>query len=581
LPDPLKQTKEKTKRIKERDPVFNETFQFILKEEDCNKRLFISVWIRERASRCEMVGCMSFLVSNIIELGKEVNGWYQLLDEVQGKVENIKVPGSLTTMGSMSSLTSTASAPPSITKNYAVTLIRSPTGYGFKVTPGSPVYINDITEGMPAHQSDIQIGDLILEVEGTDVTRADGDMVANMIKKQRETLQMILQRLPGPKSTSLSDFSLPLTVSQPFLSQSTSELQNHNRRMLLPSQPRRSSTGGLTQPSDMSSYDIDPQMLKIISSSRDKMNISRDRLLPELPEENSQGSFILNPSPVMTKNHHEDQGRTSLHGHFSLSQPVLESNYIFPPTKLHESGSISPTKFHYRTMGLHHHDNGRKLSTNSSLGSPSEEDLDGSGGLYNLAVQSVASSKLYTGPQPVAQPRSSNSYKMSTTSMASTDSAYNTEADGSPRSSLIHMKERSPSCIDTAQQHIHPASYFSGGNVTPESLTVEWESLSRLEQKRQKAIFSLVKCEDEFCEELKKGISTYLTPLSMGILSENSHRTIFMNLERMFDLSRYFRTQLSLRMQNYANPSSTSVPFYIDKFADIYFTKVREEAISY
>jgi hypothetical protein len=27
LPDPLKQTKEKTKRIKERDPVFNETFQ--------------------------------------------------------------------------------------------------------------------------------------------------------------------------------------------------------------------------------------------------------------------------------------------------------------------------------------------------------------------------------------------------------------------------------------------------------------------------------------------------------------------------------------------------------------------------
>ena len=36
--------------------------------------------------------------------------------------------------------------------------------------------------GLPAHESDIQMGDLILEVEGTDVIRADGDMVANMIR---------------------------------------------------------------------------------------------------------------------------------------------------------------------------------------------------------------------------------------------------------------------------------------------------------------------------------------------------------------------------------------------------------------
>lgn len=36
--------------------------------------------------------------------------------------------------------------------------------------------------GMPAHQSDLQVGDLIIEVDSTDVTKANGDMVANMIK---------------------------------------------------------------------------------------------------------------------------------------------------------------------------------------------------------------------------------------------------------------------------------------------------------------------------------------------------------------------------------------------------------------
>ena len=36
--------------------------------------------------------------------------------------------------------------------------------------------------GLPAHQLDIQVGDMITEVDGTDVTRANGEMVASMIK---------------------------------------------------------------------------------------------------------------------------------------------------------------------------------------------------------------------------------------------------------------------------------------------------------------------------------------------------------------------------------------------------------------
>lgn len=42
-----------------------------------------------------------------------------------------------------------------------------------------------------------------------------------------------------------------------------------------------------------------------------------------------------------------------------------------------------------------------------------------------------------------------------------------------------------------------------------------------------------MKCETEFCEELKKGITTYMMPLTQDVLSENSQRTIFMNLDRV------------------------------------------------
>ena len=36
--------------------------------------------------------------------------------------------------------------------------------------------------GLPAHESDIKIGDIIVEVEGTDVTRANGDLVVSIVR---------------------------------------------------------------------------------------------------------------------------------------------------------------------------------------------------------------------------------------------------------------------------------------------------------------------------------------------------------------------------------------------------------------
>ena len=36
--------------------------------------------------------------------------------------------------------------------------------------------------GLPAQEADIQVGDAIIEVEGTDVTRASGELVINIIR---------------------------------------------------------------------------------------------------------------------------------------------------------------------------------------------------------------------------------------------------------------------------------------------------------------------------------------------------------------------------------------------------------------
>ena len=52
----------------------------------------------------------------------------------------------------------------------------------------SSIYIQCLTlppppnSGLPAHASDIQVGDIIMEVESTDVTRANGDLVVSIVR---------------------------------------------------------------------------------------------------------------------------------------------------------------------------------------------------------------------------------------------------------------------------------------------------------------------------------------------------------------------------------------------------------------
>ena len=291
-------------------------------------------------------------------------------------------------------------------------------------------------------------------------------------------------------------FNLPLSSSQPYLAHtytdvlqsptptSSDGLNGHrplthvprpvfsSQKVLVPTlgfqEKRRSSTGGLTQPIETMYYDSEPVQPHPPqwgrASSRDKVTLSRDWLLPEVPEESSQSSIggvgggeggregervPVQGLSTRLLSQQDDHNGGLLHSRHSLSQPSFETRSL-SPVKLYKGDTNG-------TGGVG--GGGRKFSNNSSLGSPSEEELEG--GLYGLAMQSYASSKLFPGSVP--PPSGLRSAKFSSTSVTSNDSAYITETDILSHHSSGDIRDKSLA-MDTAQQHIYPASSGPGGS---------------------------------------------------------------------------------------------------------------------
>lgn len=62
---------------------------------------------------------------------------------------------------------------------------------------GQGIFVSDIQEGSPAHQAGLGVGDMILDVNGTDVTGADYDTVAQLLKQAEGVLTLIVARPMG------------------------------------------------------------------------------------------------------------------------------------------------------------------------------------------------------------------------------------------------------------------------------------------------------------------------------------------------------------------------------------------------
>jgi hypothetical protein len=187
LPDPHKLTKQKTRINKVKDPKFHESFSWILTPEDQEKKLYVSLWTKEKTKHV-MIGCMTFEMADILGPDKCIQGWYQLLDDERGMRENVPVATSITKTEHEDILT---------VKKFAVTLKRGAKGYGFSVNGYNPVYITRVQPGLPAAESGLKTNDIIIEVEGIDVTKASGQVVVEMIRKNPNEISLIIKRNPA------------------------------------------------------------------------------------------------------------------------------------------------------------------------------------------------------------------------------------------------------------------------------------------------------------------------------------------------------------------------------------------------
>ncbi|KAK5900856.1 hypothetical protein CgunFtcFv8_025779 [Champsocephalus gunnari] len=94
FPDSDPSDRQKSRMVPEcRNPIFLQTFYFVVSEGDLHKRLLFTMWNSDSTSRISaLLGCMSFGVRSLMDPGKEFQGWYFLLGEELGRKKHLKVP---------------------------------------------------------------------------------------------------------------------------------------------------------------------------------------------------------------------------------------------------------------------------------------------------------------------------------------------------------------------------------------------------------------------------------------------------------------------------------------------------------
>ncbi|KAJ4925937.1 hypothetical protein JOQ06_008122 [Pogonophryne albipinna] len=94
FPDSDPSDRQKSQMVPEcRNPIFLQTFYFVVSEGDLHKRLLFTMWNSDSTSRMSaLLGCMSFGVRSLMDPDKEFQGWYFLLGEELGRKKHLKVP---------------------------------------------------------------------------------------------------------------------------------------------------------------------------------------------------------------------------------------------------------------------------------------------------------------------------------------------------------------------------------------------------------------------------------------------------------------------------------------------------------
>ncbi|XP_045081576.1 regulator of G-protein signaling 3 isoform X1 [Coregonus clupeaformis] len=195
IPDLNHSTNRKTETVLDcKNPLFHETFLLAISVEDYQKRLLVTVWNRNPSSRrSEFLGCMSFGTHSLITSSKVISGWYYLLGEELGRSKHLKVAsrhltGRQDSAGELrraplaskprEAVLSDHGAPASETvlppspenmQCLTVTILRGKDGFGFTICSDSPVRVQAVDPGGPAHQAGLQQMDTVLQLNGLPV----------------------------------------------------------------------------------------------------------------------------------------------------------------------------------------------------------------------------------------------------------------------------------------------------------------------------------------------------------------------------------------------------------------------------
>ncbi|KAJ8300366.1 hypothetical protein KUTeg_021885 [Tegillarca granosa] len=177
IPDDSKKSRCRTEPVMDsNNPLYDEKFSFELLEEDCNKRLLISVWHRDQTnSGSEFLGCMSFGIRHLLNPKKEVSGWYYLLTEDIGRKKHLQV---------------SAKQKPLL----KVKVQRGKHGFGFSVIESCPVKVGRVDGASPAENAGLRPGDCIIRVNNQNVSRSQAASVAKLVKNCGGVITLELQR---------------------------------------------------------------------------------------------------------------------------------------------------------------------------------------------------------------------------------------------------------------------------------------------------------------------------------------------------------------------------------------------------
>ncbi|KAL5012143.1 hypothetical protein ScPMuIL_010694 [Solemya velum] len=213
IPDEMKRTKCKTSMVLDtNNPVYDEKFSFELLEQDYNRRLLVSLWHKDQTTGLgEFLGSSQRMVLPV-DRGYREKKHLHFTNKQKPELK-LRSNGNI----------------PVVNKDVwgsepvSLTVYRGKGGFGFSVTDSCPARVSHVDSGSPADIVGLQTGDLVIRVNGLNVSRSMSTSVAKVIKHSSNKLLLDLQRA---RSSSTEKMEKSPWKSTPTFTTGTQKLSN-------------------------------------------------------------------------------------------------------------------------------------------------------------------------------------------------------------------------------------------------------------------------------------------------------------------------------------------------------------------